>query len=293
MPEGGGDQWADWLIRGRFAGQSAAERGRILSELTLTRDHVLAGAQLIPGDVVLDAGCGTGLLTFGALDLVGEAGRVIGVDVSSDALGELRRVASDLGVDDRTELRVGSVVDLPLPDAPVDAVVDRSVLIYVDDKESAAREYLRVLRQGGRVSIGEPINSESRQDFGFDLEPMRQSHERVERRRHGETERVCAAMVNFDAADLALTFQAAGFSTVHVEFDTNEWSTTSGEEWRQNLERAPNPLSRSAIDLIREELGSQTNAYLEFISAGIDQGGYRFTCPIALLTARSPAPSDD
>jgi len=50
-------------------------------ELTGTRDRVLEGADLEPGDVVLDAGCGTGLLTFGALDRIGEAGHVIGVDV--------------------------------------------------------------------------------------------------------------------------------------------------------------------------------------------------------------------
>lgn len=98
-------------------------------ELNAVRERVLAGADLRAGDVVLDAGCGTGLLAFGALDLVGETGRVIGVDISADALDEMRRVAAGIGVSDRPDLRVGSVLDLPLPAAKVDAVVERSVLI--------------------------------------------------------------------------------------------------------------------------------------------------------------------
>ncbi|MGH2445071.1 MAG: class I SAM-dependent methyltransferase [Candidatus Limnocylindria bacterium] len=259
-----GDRWADWLIRGRFAGQSATERDRMLRELTETRDRVLAGAQLKTGHVVLDAGCGTGLLAFGALDLVGEAGSVIGVDVSSDALEELGRVARELGVEDRLQLPVGSVLELPLPDARVDAVVDRSVLIYVDDKQAAAREYFRVLRPGGRISIFEPINAEVRDDFGFDIEPMREPHERVESRKRGETERVCRSMVDFDAADLVKALEAVGFSSVRVESGQTEWSPASGEEWRHGLERAPNPLWPPTIELVRDALGPQAEGYLEF-----------------------------
>lgn len=287
MTTGAGDRWADWLIRGRFARQSAAERDRMLRELTGTRDRVLAGAQLKPGHVVLDAGCGTGLLAFGALDLVGDAGSVIGIDVSSDALEELRRLAGELGVEDRIRLRVGSVLGLPLPDASVDAVVDRSVLIYVDDKQAAAREYLHVLRPGGRVSIFEPINAEVRHDFGFDIEPMREAHERVEARKQAETERVCRSMIDFHADDLARAFDAVGFSSVRVELGQTEWSPASGDEWRRGLERAPNPLWPPTIELVRDALDSQADAYLEFMAAGMDRGGYRFICPTAFLTAGS------
>ena len=46
----------------------------------------------------------------------------------------------------------------PTPDDSVNAVTTRSVLIYVDDKPAAVREFHRVLRSGGRVSIFEPLN---------------------------------------------------------------------------------------------------------------------------------------
>jgi len=176
------------------------------------------------------------------------------------------------------------VIDLPVVSASVDAVVDRSVLIYVDDKRTAAGEYFRVLRHGGRVSIFEPINAEARHDYGFDLGPMRGLHERVEARKQAETERVCPSMVDFGADDLRRSFEQAGFSSVQIELGQTEWATASGEEWRRSLDRPPNPLWPPTIELVREALGPQTDAYLAFMMVGVDRGGYRFACPAAFLT---------
>jgi arsenite methyltransferase len=281
------DRWADWLMHGRFAGQTASERDRMLAQLTAVRDRVLAGARLRDGDAVLDAGCGTGLLTFGALDLVGDAGRLIGVDVSRDALDELRRSADEVGGASRLELRLGSVLDLPLASASVDAVVDRSVLIYVDDKRAAAREYLRVIRPGGRLSIFEPINADNREEFGFDIDPVRRLHERVEQRKRAEMERVCRSMIDFRAPDLVRVLEAAGFASVTLELEDTEWATRSGEAWRRSLERAPNPLWPPTIELVRDALAGEADAYLGFMGGGIDRGGYRFISPGAFVIAES------
>ena len=45
-----------------------------------------------------------------------------------------------------------------MADGSVDVVTTRSVLIYVKDKAAALREFYRVLKPGGRVSLFEPIN---------------------------------------------------------------------------------------------------------------------------------------
>jgi arsenite methyltransferase len=77
------DKWAQWLLT-RRDGNSAALRARSATHLAALRDGVLDGAGLQPQDVVLDVGCGTGLIGFGALDRLGSKGHVIFSDVSQD-----------------------------------------------------------------------------------------------------------------------------------------------------------------------------------------------------------------
>src|SRR5207247_1004286 len=118
---------------------------------------VLSGARLRKGNTVVDVGAGTGLLALGAARRVGESGIVIAFDASHDGLAECRRQRQS---DDPLQMVVGDAVSLPLPDKSVDAVVIRSVLIYVVRKARAAAEFHRVLRPGGGASIFEPINSQ-------------------------------------------------------------------------------------------------------------------------------------
>lgn len=159
------DRWADWLHERRYGGDPAL-RERLQSELLVWRDQVLENAEISEGDVVLDVGTGTGLIGLRALDLVGETGRVIFSDISAELLEECREAAAEAR--DRCEFVRASADDLPLQDESVDVVTTRSVLIYLHEKLPAFREFFRVLRPGGRLSIFEPINS-----FGFpEAEPL-------------------------------------------------------------------------------------------------------------------------
>jgi ubiquinone/menaquinone biosynthesis C-methylase UbiE len=128
---------------------TAALRG-----LGRTRDRVLDGAAIRAGDAVLEVGAGIGLLALGAVERVGGDGDVFAVDVSVDALQELRRSA---GAPTLWYL-LGEAEVLPLPDAFVDVALMRSVLIAVRDVEAAVQELCRVLRSGGRLSLFEPLN---------------------------------------------------------------------------------------------------------------------------------------
>src|SRR3954462_11646593 len=83
------DVWADWLGRRRDGG-SPARRLRKLDRLAPGRDQVLAGAAIAPGDVVVDVGCGDGMLGLAALAQVGEGGRVVFLDVSAALLDRCR-----------------------------------------------------------------------------------------------------------------------------------------------------------------------------------------------------------
>jgi SAM-dependent methyltransferase len=174
------DRWAEWL-RVRRTGGSAEERRATLERLASVRDRILDDAQLQPGDVLLDVGCGDGLVGLGALD---RGARVIFGDISEELLEDCRAVAGD-----EAEYRVLDASDLG--DVEADVVTTRSVLIYVDDKARAFAEFFRVLRPGGRLSIFEPINrfgAEQRvRTYGFadvdGVEHLRARHRGRESRR--------------------------------------------------------------------------------------------------------------
>jgi arsenite methyltransferase len=152
------DRWAQWLLERRHGGDED-ELERLLPDLDEFRERVIASASIADGDEVLDVGTGNGLIGFAALERVGPRGRVIFSDVSSDLLEECKRLATQLGVLDRSEFVEASADALPLADESVDVVTTRSVLIYLLDKEPALREFHRVLKPGGRLSMFEPINS--------------------------------------------------------------------------------------------------------------------------------------
>lgn len=177
---------------------------------------------LIEGDdVVLDVGAGTGLLVLGALERLGAEGAVVALDISVDCLEELRTKCDD----PRVSYLVGSAEVVPLPDSSVDAVLTRSVLIYVREKAQAAREFFRVSRPGGRVSIFEPVNRRNTRvwelfDFGD-----------LERRVIADFQRRWPPdhpMLDFDVSEMERWFAAAGFHDLAVETHEDTHSMTPG-----------------------------------------------------------------
>ena len=109
--------------------------------LALTRGGV------VPGMTVLDVATGTGLLARAALRVVGPSGEVIGVDPSRGMLGEQRRRAA------RVRLVQGRAEALPFESGRFDALTMGFALRHVPDLGVTFREYLRVLKPGGRVVI--------------------------------------------------------------------------------------------------------------------------------------------
>jgi SAM-dependent methyltransferase len=82
---------------------------------------VLADAlEVNPGETVIDVGCGSGVLSLVAARL--SAGKVYGCDVSEEAVTAARQNAARLGVDDRTEFRVGNLLE-PVSDIEADVVI--------------------------------------------------------------------------------------------------------------------------------------------------------------------------
>lgn len=115
-------------------------------------------AGIAAGDVVLDLGSGAGLDAFVARRLVGEHGRVIGVDMTEPMIGRARANAAQLGYAN-VEFRLGEIEDLPVEDGAVDVVISNCVLNLVPDKAKAFAETFRVLKQGGHFCVSDIVAS--------------------------------------------------------------------------------------------------------------------------------------
>ena len=227
----------------------------LLEKMHRFRDRVLENASISSGQVVLDVGCGDGLIGFGALDRAGPHGRVIFSDVSSELVGGCRVTAQRRGVLDRCQFVVAPATDLgQIADRSVDVVTTRSVLIYVDDKPSALGEFFRVLRPGGRLSIGEPINQftypEPRGVFlGYDVSPVRELADKLEAFFDQEERPKIASMMDFNERDLLAMTERAGFSSIHLTFEADV-RPVEPEDWDRFMNTAGNPLSPTMAQAI-------------------------------------------
>jgi SAM-dependent methyltransferase len=265
----------------------------MLSRLQIVRDQVLAGLQLKPGDVVLDVGTGDGLIGFGALEELGDSGRVIFSDVSQDLLDQCHQLADDLGVLPRSSFLRGGAEDLAgVPSASVDAVTTRAVLIYVADKRRAFAEFVRVLRPGGRISIYEPINvldqSPPNEFLGFDVSSVQSLHDKIRAMSHDFDEQE-KSMVDFDERDLLEIAQGAGFVELHLRLERDIRTEVEPQSWEAFLESAPNPLVPSIGAGIGQVLSAdelpQFEAYLRPL---VEAGKRTLRRTSAHLTARRP-----
>lgn len=130
----------DWLVRVIMLG-----RERKL------RQWMLDLAELEPGNVVIDIGCGTGTLLLAAADRVGSLGALHGVEPSAEMAAHARHKAEARKVP--LAVVEGSAKSLPYPPASFDAAFCTLVLHHLPRsmRDVAIRETRRVLRPGGRA----------------------------------------------------------------------------------------------------------------------------------------------
>jgi SAM-dependent methyltransferase len=103
---------------------------------------------------VVDVGCGAGMDTLICATMVGQEGRVIGVDMTPAMLEKARRAARSCNVDN-VEFREGFMEGLPVEDGWADVVISNGALNLTPDKVGVLREMYRVLRFGGRLQIAD------------------------------------------------------------------------------------------------------------------------------------------
>ena len=112
------------------------------------RKRAVAETRLRAGDSAIDVCCGTGKLAALIAERVGPFGRVEGIDVSPQMIGQASRNLHSLV---QAHLTVGSALALPFEDATFDAATIGFGLRNLPDFEAGFREIVRVVRPAGRV----------------------------------------------------------------------------------------------------------------------------------------------
>lgn len=130
---------------------------RLLGEerrAALPPEEALRAAGVRPGQTVVDLGCGPGFFTIPAAAIVGDTGKVYGVDIEPQLVELCRRRAAEAGAR-QVEVVLAGESHVPLHDALADRVFIAFVLHEADDQSAFLGEARRLLKPGGEIAIVE------------------------------------------------------------------------------------------------------------------------------------------
>jgi SAM-dependent methyltransferase len=113
-------------------------------------------ANIKTADIVVDLGSGAGHDVFVARSLVGDSGRVIGIDMTPEMIQKANENKEKLGFNN-VEFRLGDIENMPLPDGEADVVISNCVLNLVPDKQQAFSEIYRILKPGAHFCISDVV----------------------------------------------------------------------------------------------------------------------------------------
>lgn len=115
-----------------------------------TKEELLQ-SRVSEGDIVLDYGCGIGLSTLPAAEMVGPAGKVYALDIHPLAIQTIEKKARKKGLANVKTILSG--LDTGIPDETVDVALLFNVLPMIQDRPAVIKEIYRVLKPGGVLSV--------------------------------------------------------------------------------------------------------------------------------------------
>jgi SAM-dependent methyltransferase len=284
------DIWAEWLGEHRHGGDPDVRR-EMLKHLGGVRDKVLDRSRLASDETLIDVGCGEGLIGFGALER--GASHVTFSDISDDLLTFCRETANALGASERCDFVKAGADDLVgVADDSVDVLTTRSVLIYVADKQRSFREFFRVLRPGGRVSLYEPINRFGMEErveafWGYPSNGLHELAERVEAV-YAAIQPPSDPMLDFDERDLVRFAEDAGFFPIDLELRV-EVRATEPKPWPAFANSSGNPKIPTIAEAMEQTLTpAERERFAAHLRPLVEEGRGVWRMAHAYLTAVKP-----
>lgn len=269
------DLWSQWLLRGRYA-DDAQFRQAVSAAVDRYVERLLDGAQLQAGQTLVDVGTGEGVVAFRAIERIGAELRVWLTDVSEPILRHAQTQAVERGVREQCTFLHCSADHLEgIPDASVDVVVTRSVLAYVLDKAGAMREFHRVLRPGGRISLAEPVFQDDAlaalairavidSTPAGRLSPVTVLLHRWKAAQYPDTEEkiLKSPIANYSERDMLRFAQLAGFAELHLELHIDTLPSIV-HSWEVFINSSPHPLAPPLSVIMAEQFTAQERQLFE------------------------------
>ncbi len=113
-------------------------------------------ADIKKGDTVLDLGSGAGNDVFVARQLVGETGKVIGLDFTEEMV-EKANINNEKLRYKNVEFKLGDIEQMPVEDNSIDVIISNCVLNLVPDKQKAFTEIYRTLKPGAHFCVSDIV----------------------------------------------------------------------------------------------------------------------------------------
>jgi len=295
------DLWSQWLLHGRYADDPEFQQA-VDTMVGRYVERLLDGAELAAGQTLLDVGTGEGLVAFRAIERVGPTLRVCLTDVSEPMLRHAESQAAKRGVVDQCRFVRCPADHLEgISDASVDVVVTRSVLAYVSDKTAALREFHRVLKPGGRISLAEPVYQDDALAASNIREAVESSPpERVSRMsvllhrwkaaQYPDTEEKIleSPVANYSERDMVRFAQTAGFPTLHLELHIDVLPSIV-RSWDVFINSSPHPLAPPLSVIMSKQFTAEERQLFERAMRPVIEDPKAVTTDRMLyLTAKKP-----
>ena len=173
-----------------------------MKKMTFGREHILREetvrlAQIVPGNSVLEVGCGTGTLTLAAKRQAGPSGKVFGIDIIPGMIEASQHKATEAKED--IIFQLGSIDNIPFPEKYFDVVMCSFMIFHMSETtmRKGIAEIHRVLKPQGRWLV-------------LDLALPPQPFQRF------IAQRLFGGMLGHDLHELLPLMEAAGFSKIEI-----------------------------------------------------------------------------